>query len=188
MDLRETKHSSAKEDQDAKSRQRVLGFVSKVGCYEVVTRCAVRLLILNLLHTKEMPLPAAQPQSCHNHKNLRQKYYFCLYLKYRKKEYNTVYCAALTGHSFLLLKVSRTALTWITQKATAEPQPCERCSHSLGEESREQIKVYHGKQSVLLSLLEYVIPISQDVFPSSRTGPVMLVGLQCLTHLAKTCI
>lgn len=166
MDLRETKHSSAKEDQDAKSRQRVLGFVSKVGCYEVVMRCAVRLLILKLLYTKEMPLL------------LNPKAVATIHLFVQHKQVTACF----------LLKVSRTALTWITQKATAEPQPCERCSHSLGEESREQIKVYHGEQSVLLPLLEYVIPISQDMFPSNRTGPVMLVGLQCLTHFARTCI
>lgn len=69
VDLRETKHSSIRDDQDAKGRQRILGFISKV---------------------------------------------------------------------------SRTALTWATQKANAEAEPCKRCSRRIREESDEQIKVYHA--------------------------------------------
>ncbi|DBB07498.1 TPA: hypothetical protein ACH3X3_008962 [Trebouxia sp. C0006] len=69
VDLRETKHSSIKDDQDAKGRQRVFGFISKV---------------------------------------------------------------------------SRTALTWATQRANAEAEPCKRCSRRIHDESGEQIKVYHA--------------------------------------------
>lgn len=140
MDLRETKHSSVKEDQDAKSRQRVLGFVSKVGRREVVMHCAARLLILNLLNTAEIPLVCAH------------------YPKAVATKHLSVQLRQVTP--FFLLKVSRTALTWITQKVSAEPQPCKRCSDRLGDGSGEQIKVYHGEQSVLSSCSEYVILVS----------------------------
>ncbi len=53
-------------------------------------------------------------------------------------------------HSIILLQVSQSALTWATQKANAEAEPCKRCSRRIRDESGEQIKVYHGEQPSLL--------------------------------------
>ena len=49
VDLRETKHSSIRDDQDAKGRQRILGFISKVlNNLPVQGGCACRTFVRSL--------------------------------------------------------------------------------------------------------------------------------------------
>jgi len=51
VDLRETKHSSIRDDQDAKGRQRILGFISKVlNKLTVQGGCACRTFVRLLVH------------------------------------------------------------------------------------------------------------------------------------------
>lgn len=100
IDLRETKHSSVLETQEAKQMQRVLGFLSKV--MDVVS------------------LPRM-----YRHQSI-----------------------CLCGHcQFCLeMQLSRSALTFIAQKTSAQPQPCKRCSQRLrNKRSGDSINVYHGE-------------------------------------------
>ncbi len=116
VDLRETKHSSIRDDQDAKGRQRILGFISKVLNKLVQSGCAHRTFVR---------LASA-----------------CM-TRYKDEQ-------AIIHSSIELLQVSRTALTWATQRANAEAEPCKRCSRRIHDESGEQIKVYHGEHPSLL--------------------------------------
>lgn len=48
------------------------------------------------------------------------------------------------------MQLSRSALAAFAQKVSSEPQPCKRCSARLRrEESRNVIKVYHGKTQTM---------------------------------------
>ena len=115
VDLRETKHSSIRDDQDAKGRQRILGFISKVlNNLPVQGGCACRTFV--------------RVASAHM-------------MGYKDEQASI--------HSIDLLQVSRTALTWATQRANAEAEPCKRCSRRICDESGEQIKVYHGERPSL---------------------------------------
>ncbi len=132
VDLRETKHSSIKDDQDAKGRQRVFGFISKVlNKLTVQGACACRTFV--------------RVASAH---------------MTRYKDEQAII------HSIDLLQVSRTALTWATQRANAEAEPCKRCSRRIHDESGEQIKVYHGEHpSLLLTFHDSLCCICADHTP-----------------------
>ena len=54
----------------------------------------------------------------------------------------------LFEQSFIVMQVSRTALTFIAQKASNEPLPCKRCSQRLRDkDSGNSIDVYHGEST-----------------------------------------
>lgn len=47
---------------------------------------------------------------------------------------------------FLVMQMSRSALTFITQKASSEPLPCKLCSQRLRDkDAGNSINVFHGK-------------------------------------------
>ena len=49
-------------------------------------------------------------------------------------------------HICIDLQLSRSALTFIAQKTSAQPQPCKRCSQLLRDKhSGDSINVYHGE-------------------------------------------
>ena len=54
----------------------------------------------------------------------------------------------LFEQSRIVMQVSRSALTFIAQKASAEPLPCKRCSQRLRyKDSGNSINVYHGEST-----------------------------------------
>lgn len=132
VDLRETKHSSVRDDQDAKGRQRILGFISKV---------LINLMVQGgCAHSTFVRIDSA-------------------HMTPYKDEQAII-------HSTDLLQVSRTALTWATQRANAEAEPCKRCSRRIHDESGEQIKVYHGEHpSLQLTFHDSICCICSDHAP-----------------------
>lgn len=137
VDLRETKHSSIKDDQEAKGRQRIFGFISKVLNKLTVQGGSARSTFVRI-------------DSAH--------------MTHHKDEQAII-------HSINSLQVSRTALTWATQRANAEAEPCKRCSRKIRDESGEQIKVYHGEHpTLLLTFHDSICCICSDHTPLAFTN------------------
>lgn len=116
IDLRETKHTSLRQESDEKARQRTLAFFNQVANQCWSTR--LRVPYLTCAHLT----PVAN--------NQQQRH---------KQE------------TWLVLQISRTAVTWMKQKKSQMPRTCKKCTKDFKADSLN-IKVYHGN-SILLTLM-----------------------------------
>ena len=76
------------------------------------------------------------------------------------------------------MQLSRSALAAFAQKVSSEPQPCKRCSARLRrEESRNVIKVYHGKTQTMPKCSAQAVHFASVLLQRLSLGSEEALGL-----------